>query len=246
VTLKQPPPAKKERPAPRLVTWRRWLIRALGVWLVVTIVPVVLLRWVDPPTSAFMLQRRLAASDKNEKGFELRYQWVDRERISPHLVHALVAAEDHRFTEHHGFDWDALSSAFEDRLEGKSKRGGSTLTQQVAKNLFLWPARNFVRKGIEAYFTVLLEVFWSKRRILEVHLNIAEYGDGLYGVEQASRKYFGKPAAAVTPDEAARLVVVLPAPRTRKVNAPTERTRQRAGWIREQMERLSPEQVEGL
>lgn len=239
------PPKVKPKPSAGF-PWRRWLGRALVAWLVLTVVPVVLLRWVDPPTSAFMLERRLVAAEKNEKGFALRYQWVPRERISPHLVRALVAAEDHRFTEHHGFDWDAMSAALEDRLEGKSKRGGSTLTQQVAKNLFLWPGRNVVRKALEAYFTVLIEATWSKQRILEVHLNIAEYGDGVYGVEQACRRYFGKSAAAVSPEEAARLVVVLPAPKTRKVNAPTARQRERADWVLTQMERLAPDQLAGL
>ena len=167
----------KGKSKPAGAPWPRarwWLGRALAAWLVVTAGPVLVLRWVDPPTTAFMLERRLDASSHNEKGFVLQQQWVPRSRISPHLVRALVAAEDHRFTEHHGFDWEALSSAFEDRLDGKSKRGGSTLTQQVAKNLFLWPGRNVVRKALEAYFTVLLEVCWSKQRILEVHLNIAE------------------------------------------------------------------------
>ena len=239
----------KGKSKPAGAPWPRarwWLGRALAAWLVVTAGPVLVLRWVDPPTTAFMLERRLDASSHNEKGFVLQQQWVPRSRISPHLVRALVAAEDHRFTEHHGFDWEALSSAFEDRLDGKSKRGGSTLTQQVAKNLFLWPGRNVVRKALEAYFTVLLEVCWSKQRILEVHLNIAEYGNGLYGVEVASRHFFGKSAATVTPEEAARMVVVLPAPKSRKVNAPSAKTRERAQWVLGQVERLRPEQLEGL
>ncbi len=238
----------RSKPAPprRFAAARWWLVRLLGAWLVLTVVPVVLLRWVDPPTSAFMVQRRLEAAEKNEKGFVLKQQWVPRSRISGHLVRALVAAEDHRFNEHHGFDWDAMSSALEDRIEGKSKRGGSTLTQQVAKNLFLWPGRNVVRKALEAYFTVLLEAFWSKQRIIEVHLNVAEYGNGVYGVEMACRQFFGKSAAAVSPEEAARLVVVLPAPKSRKVNAPTPRMREKAEWVLEQMDRLRPDQVKDL
>ncbi len=240
------PKVKAKAASGRWSAVRRWLLRFAAAWLLITVVPVVLMRWVDPFTSAFMLERRLEAAGKSEKGFALKQTWVPRSRISVHLVRALVAAEDHRFLEHHGFDWDALRDALEDHLEGKSKRGGSTLTQQVAKNLFLWPGRNVVRKALEAYFTVLLEACWSKQRILEVHLNIAEYGNGVYGVEEASRLSFGHSAAAVTPEEAARLVVVLPAPRSRKVNAPSAKLREHAQWVLEQMARLRPEQVEGL
>jgi monofunctional biosynthetic peptidoglycan transglycosylase len=225
---------------------RRWAVRLLVGWLVVTVLPVIALRWVDPPTSAFMVQRRLAAARANEHKFVLQYQWVPRSRISPHLVRALVAAEDGKFLEHHGFDWEAMEDALEDRLDGRSKRGGSTLTQQVAKNLFLWPARSWVRKALEAYFTVLIELFWSKARIIEVHLNIAEYGDGVYGVEMASRRFFGKAAAAVTPYEASELVVVLPAPRSRHVNALNAKSQERAAWVRAQVELLGPARVEGL
>ena len=137
----------------------------------------------------------------------------------------------------------AIEDAVEDRLEGKSTRGASTLTQQVAKNLFLWPGRSFVRKGLEAYFTVLLELLWSKARILEVHLNVAEFGNGVYGAEEASRLFLGKAAAALTPEEAAALVVVLPSPKTRKVLAPTPKVRERSQWVLAQMERVSLEGI---
>ena len=193
----------------------------LLAWVALTVGPVLVLRFVDPPTTAFMMERRLDARDTNEKGFVLRQQWVPRERISPNLQRALIAAEDQKFLAHAGFDVKAIEGAVEDRLDGKSARGASTLTQQVAKNLFLWPGKSFARKALEAYFTVLLELFWSKARILEVHLNVAEFGNGVYGAEEASRRYLGKAASAVTPEEAALLVVVLPSPRTRKVTAPT-------------------------
>lgn len=223
----------------------KWALRLLVGWLVVTVVPVLLLRWVDPPTSAFMVERRLEA-DREEKKLTLKYLFVPRARISTNLVRALVAAEDQRFVEHHGFDWEAISDALEGRLEGKTRRGASTLTQQVAKNLFLWPGRTYVRKALEAYFTVLIELLWSKRRIIELHLNIAEYGDGVYGVEMASRTFLGKSAASVTPEEAARLVVVLPAPRSRRVNSPSAKSRERIAWVVEQMGRLPPDYTEGL
>ncbi|MBL8917215.1 MAG: monofunctional biosynthetic peptidoglycan transglycosylase [Archangium sp.] len=224
----------------------RWALRLLVAWLVLTVVPVVLLRFIDPPTTAFMFERRMAAARAGDSRFQLQYHFVPRSRISPHLVRALVAAEDAKFLEHHGFDWDAMAEAMEDRIEGKSKRGGSTLTQQVAKNLFLWPARSYVRKLLEAYFTVLIEVFWSKQRIIEMHLNIAEYGDGVYGVEMASRRFFGKSAAAVTPQEASELVVVLPAPKSRRPNALNGKSLERAAWVREQVGNLTPERIEGL
>lgn len=231
---------KKARPPGGF--WR-WVLRLCVAWVVCTVLVVLLFRFVDPPTTAFMLQRRREAATKNETGFVLRQRWVERSRISPHLQRALIAAEDQRFPEHWGFDVQAIEDAVEDRLEGKSSRGASTLTQQVAKNLFLWPGRSFLRKGLEAYFTVLLEVLWPKERILEVHLNVAEYGNGVYGVEQACREYLGKSAAAVTPEEAALLVVVLPSPKNRKVIAPSPKVRQRSDWVLEQMEHVHLERL---
>lgn len=237
---------QRARKGSRASTIGRWALRLLVGWLVVTVLPVVALRFVDPPITAFMFERRMAAAPAGESKFQLQYQFVPRNRISPHLVRALVAAEDARFNEHHGFDWEAMADAFEDRIEGRSKRGGSTLTQQVAKNLFLWPARSYVRKLLEAYFTVLIELFWSKQRIIEMHLNIAEYGDGVYGVEMASRRFFGKSAAAVTPEEASELVVVLPAPKSRRPNALSTKSLERAAWVRAQVGNLTPERIEGL
>lgn len=217
---------------------KRWLLGLAIGWVVLTVGPVVVLRFVDPPTTAFMLARRAEASEKNEKGFVLRQQWVPLSRISKELQRALLAAEDQKFFQHSGFDVEAIEDAVEDRLEGKSRRGASTLTQQVAKNLFLWSGKSFLRKGLEAYFSVLLEALWSKERILEVHLNIAEFGNGVYGAEEASRLYLGKSAASLTPEEAAALVVVLPSPRSRKVTAPTPKVRERSRWVLDQMERV--------
>jgi monofunctional biosynthetic peptidoglycan transglycosylase len=221
-------------------------VRALLAWSLVTVLPVALLRWVDPPTTAFIELRKAEARRRNEVDFVVRQSWVPRRRIAPHLQLAVVAAEDQKFPWHWGFDVEAIEDALEDRLEGKSTRGASTLTQQVAKNLFLWPGRSLVRKALEAYFTLLLELLLPKGRILELHLNVAEYGDGIYGVEAASKHAFGKGAAAVTPVEAAMLAVVLPSPRTRKVNAPTPKARQRIEWILQQCENLGPRHLEGL
>lgn len=221
----------------------RWGLRLLAGWVLLTVGSVLLFRFVDPPTTAFMLERRLDAADQHEKGFVLRQQWVPRAHISTNLQRALIAAEDQKFPRHFGFDVQSIEDAVEDRLEGKSTRGASTLTQQVAKNLFLWPGQSFVRKGLEAYFTVLLELLWSKERILEVHLNVAEYGNGVYGAEQASRLYLGKAAAALTPEESALMVVVLPSPRTRRVTAPSPKVRQRSQWVLAQMEHVSLERL---
>lgn len=221
----------------------RWVLLVLAGWLLFTVSPVLLLRFVDPPTTAFIEQRKWEASQKNEKGFVLRWQWVPRSRISVHLQRALIAAEDQNFFAHQGFDVQAIEDAMEDRREGKSSRGASTLTQQVAKNLFLWPGRNFIRKGLEAYFAVLIETLWPKHRILEMHLNVAEYGNGVYGVEQASRMFLGKSAAAVSAEEAAQLVVVLPNPKARRVSAPSPQMSERSEWVLEQMQHL---RVEGL
>jgi monofunctional biosynthetic peptidoglycan transglycosylase len=197
--------------------WRRaltWVFRAALAWVGATVGVVALLRVVDPPTTAFMLERRFDGERGDKKP---QQQWVRLSNISNELKRALIAAEDQKFATHHGFDFDQIAAAFEDRIDNKRSRGASTLTQQVAKNLFLWPTRSLFRKGLEAYFTVLIEGLWPKRRILEMHLNIAEYGDGVYGAEAASRTFFHKPASALTSYEAARLVTVLPSPRKRHV-----------------------------
>jgi len=228
-------------PSPGRARVRRWVVRLALSWLAVTLGPVVLFRFVDPPTTAFILERRWEALSQQQARFAVRQQWVPLSKVSPHLRLAVIAAEDQKFPGHFGFDVEAIEDALEDRLEGKSKRGASTLTQQVAKNLFLWPARSFVRKGLEAYFTVLLEACWPKWRILEVHLNVAEFGDGVYGVEAASRLNFGVPASAVGPHEAALLAAVLPNPRARKVTAPTPAVAQRVRWIEDQARRLGPD-----
>ncbi|MFO0595852.1 MAG: monofunctional biosynthetic peptidoglycan transglycosylase [Myxococcaceae bacterium] len=244
---------ERGRPTHRKVTaprrwppWVTWTLRLAAGWVVATALPVLAMRWINPPTTVFILEREAAARAHPNPKFHVEQLWVPRSRISTQMVHALIASEDARFLEHHGFDWDAMAAALEDRVEGKSKRGGSTLSQQVAKNLFLWPARSWVRKGLEAWFTLLLELLWSKERILEVHLNIAEYGDGVYGVETAARRYFQKSAAALTLEEASQLVVVLPAPKSRHPNALTARQLERAAWVREQVARLGPERFEGL
>jgi monofunctional biosynthetic peptidoglycan transglycosylase len=222
----------------RLRPRRRWLRRGaitlLLLWLF-SLLPVLLLRWIDPPTSAFMLARRWDARAAGVADFELRYRWVDADAISPSLAIALVAAEDQKFPTHDGFDVDAIRDALED---GAGSRGASTISQQVAKNLFLWSGRSWVRKGLEAYYTVLIESLWPKARILEVYMNIAEFGDGVYGAEAAARAYFGKSAARLSASESARLAAVLPNPKRFRVDAPSGYVLRRQGWIERQVRQL--------
>lgn len=222
----------------------RLVWRGAAVALGLLVVTLLLLRFVNPPTTAFILERRLEAT--RDSRFVVKQQWVPLENISPALQLAVVASEDQKFPRHFGFDVDAIADAVEDRFEGKSTRGASTLSQQVAKNLFLWPGHSFVRKCLEAGLTVLLELLWSKERILEVHLNIAEFGDGIYGVEAACRAFYGKSAKSVTAEEAAMLAAVLPAPRKRSVKRPSEVVKARAAWVVEQMRVLGPQWLASL
>src|SRR5215471_13941536 len=212
------------------------LVIALGLGTL-SIAITILFRFVPPPASALMVERRYDAW-KDGRMYSARYQWTDFDRIAPPMAAAVIAAEDQNFSSHHGFDWDAIQRAIDYDENGNKLRGGSTLTQQTAKNLFLWPDRNWLRKGFEAYFTVLLEGLWGKRRILETYLNIVEFGDGVYGVEAASQRFFQKPSARLTPEEAALLAAVLPNPHRLKVNAPSNYVRERQQWILRQMRQL--------
>jgi monofunctional glycosyltransferase len=222
------------------VSWRRWAIRALVLGAVVFVGPVALFRFVDPPTTAFMLRRRWTA--RAEKGFVLQYRFVPLQHISKNLSLAVIAGEDQKFLSHHGFDVDSMLDAAE-RSNSRPMRGASTLTQQVAKNLFLWSGRSIIRKGLEAVYTVLIEALWPKRRILEMHLNIAEFGNGIYGAEAASQRLFQKSAANLTMSEASLLAAVLPSPRKRSPLNPSAAVIERAAWIEDQATRLSLERL---
>ena len=207
-------------------------------WLLITIIPVLLLRWFEPPTSAFMLRQRFMAWHQNDHQLRLRYDWVDWSDISPHAPLAAVAAEDQKFPFHWGFDVESISQAWEEKNAGIRVRGASTISQQVAKNLFLWPGKNFVRKGLEAYFTVLVELLWPKRRILETYLNIAQFGKGVYGIGAASHQYFCKPPYRLAPYECALMAAVLPNPIRLRLQEPSPYVQQRAEWILSEMARL--------
>ncbi len=170
-------------------------------------------RWNDPQETAFM-RRELAALQARNPKAELKHRWVPYERIAVSLKRAVITAEDARFAEHEGVDWEAIEKAYKDNVKrGRSARGGSTITQQLAKNLFLSPERSYVRKAQELVITYMIEAFWDKRRILEVYLNVVEWGEGVFGAEAAARHYFGVSAAQLGPEQAARLAAFLPNPK---------------------------------
>jgi monofunctional biosynthetic peptidoglycan transglycosylase len=216
----------------------RALALVLLAFILATALPVLALRWIDPWTSAFMLR---------ERDFTLRYRWVDLESISPNAALAVIAAEDQQFPFHAGFDVESIREAVRDNARGGRVRGASTITQQVAKNLFLWPGRSWARKALEAWFTVLIEVTWPKERILETYLNVAEFGRGTFGVEAAARHFFGKPALRLSRREAATLAAVLPNPKQFRVERPSRYVRERRDWILRQMAALGgPRYLEEL
>lgn len=227
---------KANPPVRRLV--RRWLGRLLLLFVGVSVVLVIAFRWLPPPLSSLMIQRYLQHAWEDPEPPALDYRWVPFGRISPYLALAVVAGEDQQFPAHGGFDWQALRQALTEQAGGGRLRGASTISQQVAKNLYLWPQRSLVRKGLEAWFTLLIELFWSKQRILEVYLNIVELGERTFGAEAASRRYFHKPAQHLTQEEAALLAAVLPNPLRYRADTPSRYVRWRQGWILKQMHQL--------
>ena len=211
---------------------RRWLFWSIATLILISIIPVLVFRWVAPPTSAVMLTRTLIEAEQQD------YQWVPLAHMSADLPLAVVASEDQKFPDHFGFDISAIKDAVEQHAQGRRLRGASTLTQQVARNLFLWQGRSFLRKGLEAWLTVLLELLWSKERILEVYLNIAETGKQTFGVQAASLKFFSRPASTVTREQAALLAAVLPNPLRFQAKRPSAYVIKRRNEILGQMAQL--------
>lgn len=216
----------------------RALVLTLAAWAAVTVGVVVALRWLDPPFTSFMLQSRVGAIFGSQPGYAFRYEWRDWNRISWNVALAVVASEDQNFPYHHGFDFQQIDKALADRERGRRVRGASTISQQVAKNLFLWPGQSWFRKGLEAGITVLIELAWDKQRILEVYLNVAEFGRGTFGVQAASRRYFHRDASRLSREQAALLAAVLPAPKRFRADAPSGYVRRRQAWIERQMAAL--------
>lgn len=207
-----------------------WRLGLLGLLLLIGLI--LPLRWIDPATSAYM------TLDTWQNDRSVRQEWVPYRGISDHLKLAVIAAEDQKFPHHFGFDIDQIRQAVDTRLDGGRMRGASTITQQLARNLYLWPGRDWVRKGLEATLTVPLELFLPKHRLLEIYLNIAEFDDGIYGAGAASLHYFGKPASALTRGEAALLAALLPAPKHYEADHPSNFLLERQRWILKQMDNL--------
>jgi monofunctional biosynthetic peptidoglycan transglycosylase len=216
----------------------KWIVFAILACVVLSVLIVLAFRWIDPPTSAFMLETRLQAMSEGDRTYRIDYEWVNLERISPHAAIAVIASEDQQFPFHAGFDLNSIRESVRASERGRKLRGASTISQQVAKNLFLWNGRSFVRKGVEAWMTVLIELTWPKERILEVYLNIVELGKGIYGMEAAARRFYHKPAARLTSSEAAVLAAVLPNPIRMHADRPSAYVLERRDWILGQMRAL--------
>lgn len=226
------------RPSAAAVKRRRRFLRRVFLVLAALVVglPLALLALyaVAPPPITPLMVIRLFEGEGLDK------RWVSLAEISPHLPRAVIAAEDNNFCQHNGFDWDAIQDAIAEYQDGRRLRGASTLSMQTAKNVFLWPGRDYLRKGLEAYLTALLELFWSKQRILEVYLNVAEFSAGVYGAEAAARHYFGRSAKELSRRQAALLATVLPSPRRRSAAKPTEAQARHAITIQRRIGQIRP------
>ncbi|MGZ5051186.1 MAG: monofunctional biosynthetic peptidoglycan transglycosylase [Methylobacter sp.] len=215
---------------------RKSALYLLCIFLATSVGLCLLLRWLPVPTSAFMLYRHVEDVIDDGSFKAIKYSWVGAKKISPYAASAVIASEDQRFFQHFGFDLHAIQSSLDDYMDGGRLRGASTISQQVAKNLFLTPSKSFVRKGMEAWFTLLIELLWSKERILTVYLNIAEFGDHLFGIEAASQHYFGVHASQINRSQAALLAATLPNPMLLRAAQPSGYVLRRQQWILRQMQ----------
>jgi monofunctional glycosyltransferase len=207
-------------------------------FFVSTILVSLVYRFVPPPVSPLMLMRIIEQLANGEE-LKLEKDWVSYHNISPNLVRAVITSEDNNFLDHYGIDFEAIEKARKLNERGKKLRGASTISQQTAKNVYLWPGRNYIRKGLEVYFTYLIELTWSKQRIMEVYLNVIEMGDGIYGAEMASQTYFHKPALDLTRSEAALIAAVLPNPRKWSPAHPSSYIIRKKNWIVGHMNKFS-------
>lgn len=226
-----------ERSRPLIQRLLRWVLRLAFVFALVSVLLVAFFRFVPPPGSMVMLERKLGALLQGES-LDIRYRWIAGERISDQARLAVIAAEDQKFPYHSGFDLEQMHAAIQAWRRGESLRGASTISQQTAKNLFLWSDRSWLRKGLEAWFTLLIELLWPKTRILEVYLNIVEWDRGVFGVAAAAEHYYGISAEHLGADQAARLAAVLPSPSAWSPLRPNAHVQGRIGWIRQQMRQL--------
>lgn len=208
--------------------------KTIVVFFILSIVSVIIYRWVPIPLTPLMLIRDIEQLG-NGKGITMKHDWVPLEEISPKLQLAVVCSEDQNYLKHYGFDLGAIKKAMKENEQGKRIRGASTITQQTAKNVFLWQGRSYIRKGLEVWFTLLIETFWSKERIMEVYLNSIEMGNGIYGAEAASQYWFHKSAKKLTKDDAAAIAAILPNPLRLKANPASDYVSKRKVWIKQQM-----------
>ena len=227
---------------------KKFLFRALNffkyfiiIYFASSLFFVILYKFINPPVTPLMIIRVLEQSWSGQT-IRLQHKWIDLDNMSPNLPLAVVASEDNLFMEHSGFDFESIEKAkeFNAKKQGKKMRGASTISQQTAKNVFLWPQRSWVRKGLEVYFTVLIEFVWGKKRILEVYLNIIETGNGIYGAESASQKFFGKSASKISRGESALIAAILPNPLKWDPASPTPYIRGRQQWILWNMNNIGP------
>lgn len=216
----------------------KFLLKIVFWFIVISVVVVLIFKWVPVPMTPLMVIRNTqqAESQKNE----WQHDWVPLEEISTQLQLAVICSEDQNFVTHHGFDIKAIERAYENNKKGKRIKGGSTISQQTAKNVFLWPHRSWLRKGFETYFTFLIELIWRKERIMEVYLNSIEMGPGIYGAEAASYYWFNKPASRLTKYEAAAIASILPNPLSYKAKPSTSYIERRKSWIIKQMQFYGP------
>jgi monofunctional biosynthetic peptidoglycan transglycosylase len=220
----------------KVLLWLKWI---LITFFTLSLLPVILFRFIPPPVTPLMINRAIERKSDNKKPL-ITKDWVRLKKISPHLIQAVVASEDNRFLEHWGIDIEAIEKAVEHNKKYRRKHGASTITQQTAKNVFLWPARTYTRKAFELYYTTMIELTWSKKRIMEVYLNVIEMGDGIYGAEAAAQQYFHKPAEKLTRGEAALIAAALPNPRKRNPAAPSAYMLKRQSKILDLMNKLPP------
>ena len=216
----------------------RWLLIVPFVLVLFSVLQVLVLRFVDPPFSMVMAADQAGRWIHGPDRSLVAYDWVDHGQMAACLPISLVAAEDQQFPFHRGFDLDAIAKARRHNERGGKVRGASTISQQVAKNLFLWQGRSWLRKGLEAWYTALIELFWPKQRIIEMYANIAEFGPGVYGAQAASRRFFGRDAARLSAGQCARLAAVLPSPRRYNAATPGPYVQRRAAWIQRQVRQL--------
>ena len=202
--------------------------------MILSVGSTILYRWVPVPLTPLMVIRCVEQMN-NGKSMTLKHDWVSLDEISPKLQLAVVCSEDQNYLKHYGFDWGAIEKAMKSNDSGKKIRGGSTISQQTAKNVFLWQGRSYIRKGFEAYFTLLIETFWSKERIMEVYLNSIEMGNGIYGAEAAAQNWFKKSAAKLNKDESSAIAAILPNPLKYVANPPSAYISKRKTWVKQQM-----------